>query len=156
MTVDVWSTGEYPANVLSNFYPNEFVFDGVRCASAEGLLQSLKTKNVILQQKICGCSGKEAKFFFRHRYQNFRWKLTGRLYWKGKAINRFGDEYQRFLDSVYDALCENEDFRNALVDSNGATLTHQFGKKDARKTVLTEYEFVSRLERCRQKTTGKM
>ena len=48
MTIDIWSGGTYPANVLSNFYPNAFVFDGVECSSMEGLLQSLKTKNVAL------------------------------------------------------------------------------------------------------------
>ena len=44
-TIDIHSKGDYPANVLSNFYPNEFELDGVRCASMEGFLQSLKFKN---------------------------------------------------------------------------------------------------------------
>ena len=30
---------------LSNFAPNAFVFDGVACASLEGLLQSLKVQD---------------------------------------------------------------------------------------------------------------
>lgn len=28
--VDIWSTKPYPANVLSNFYPNAFEIDGVK------------------------------------------------------------------------------------------------------------------------------
>ena len=151
MNVDILSSAAYPSNVLSNFYSNEFVFDGVRCASMEGLLQSLKTKNPQLQQKVCTCCGKEAKLFFRHRFQNVRWKLTGKLYWKGKAMDRYSDEYQRFLDSAYEALCSNATFIKALKSSEGAVLTHEIGKKDTRKTILTEYEFISRLQKCRDK-----
>lgn len=133
MTIDVLSSGDYPANVLSNFYPNEFVFDGVRCASMESMLQSLKTKNIALQRKVCGCSGKTAKLFFQHRFQNIRWKITGRLYWKAQIIDRYSDEYQRFLDVAYDSLSENEIFCNALIVTDGAELTHKIGKRNMRK-----------------------
>ena len=44
--VDIWSKSPYPANVLSNLHDNEFYFDGVKCGSMEGFLQSLKQKNV--------------------------------------------------------------------------------------------------------------
>lgn len=148
--IDIYSTGEYPANVLSNFYPNSFVFDGVNCASMEGLLQSLKTQNVQLQKQVCGLSGKQAKFAFRHKFQNIRWKLTGKLYWKGKAMGRQSDEYQIFLDNAYRALCANETFSAALKSADGAKLTHTIGKQDTRKTILTEYEFLTRLKMCRR------
>lgn len=69
MTIDVFSSGAYPANVLSNFYPNAFVFDGVPCASMEGLLQSLKTKDPTLQRKVCGSVGKEAKLFLITKFK---------------------------------------------------------------------------------------
>lgn len=151
MTIDIRSSGAYPANVLSNFYPNEFVFDGVKCASMEGLLQSLKTKNIKLQQKVCSCSGRSAKFFFRHKFQNLRWKLTGQLYWKGRLINRYSDEYQYFLASAYEAMTKNKIFVDALINTNGAMLTHQLGRKDPRKTILTEYEFIFHLQRCRDR-----
>lgn len=151
--LDIYSTGEYPANVLSNFYPNEFILDGVACASMEGLLQSLKTKNVALQRKICGLSGKEAKLAFRHKIQNLRWKLTGRLYWNGTVLRRHSDEYQQFLDRAYAALCTNGTFTEALMASKGATLIHSIGNHNTRKTVLTEYELVTRLARCRSSLT---
>lgn len=150
--IDIYSTGEYPANVLSNFYPNGFVFDGVACASMEGLLQSLKTKNAALQEKVCALSGKQAKFAFRHKFQNVRWKLTGKLYWKGCPIDRHSDGYQVFLDNAYLALSGNDIFAAALKSTCGATLTHKIGKRDRRKTILTEYEFLSRLKMCRQLT----
>jgi hypothetical protein len=75
---------------------------------------------------------------------------TGKLYWKGKSINRYGDKYQCFLDTIYDSICSNVFFREALINTNGAELTYKFGEKDTRKTILIEYEFVSRLLRCRE------
>ena len=149
-SLDIHSKGAYPANVLSNFHESAFVFDGVPCASMEGLLQSLKTRNVTLQRKICGYSGKKAKTVFCHRWQNWAWKLTGKLYWKGQPMKRSADEYQRFLDSAYDALLTNELFAKALLDSGDRNLTHTIGKRDTGRTILTEYELVSRLNRCRQ------
>ena len=148
--LDIHSGGCYPANVLSNFYENAFVLDGVACASMEGLLQSLKTRNVALQRTVCGYSGRKAKMVFHRRWQNVAWKLTGTLYWQGTPMKRSSDDYQRFLDRAYRAMLHNEMFADALRDSAGMALTHHIGKQDTRKTILTEYELVSRLERCRQ------
>ena len=86
MTIDIISKGEYPANVLSNFHPRPFVLDGVECASAEGFLQSLKTRDTVRQREVCGLCGKQAKNYFRHSWEGVRWKLTGVLYWQGRRI----------------------------------------------------------------------
>ena len=59
--IDIYSKGDYPANVLSNFYPNEFVIDGVRCGGMEGFLQSLKFRRKGRQEAVAALSGKEAK-----------------------------------------------------------------------------------------------
>ena len=148
----VKGSGAYPANVLSNFYPHAFVLDGVACASMEGLLQSLKTKNTELQKRICGLSGLEAKKIFYRKIQNLRWKITGTLYWQGKPMRRGSDEYQRFLDRAYEEIyAGNPKFAEALIASEGKKLIHTVGKSDSRKTVLTEYEFLSRLERLRER-----
>ena len=148
--IDIYSKAEYPANVLSNFADNSFWIDGVFCSSMEGFLQSLKVRNIRRQKRIClfiGIDAKKAPFW----YENIRWKLTGTLYWKGEAINRFSDKYQRLLDKAYDQLFKNEKFRKALLDSSGYNLRHSIGKHNARKTVLTEYEFITRLNRFRAK-----
>lgn len=148
--LDVKGSGDYPANVLSNFHKNAFVLDGVACASMEGLLQSLKTKNRNLQKQICLLSGSEAKKFFYRKIQNLRWKITGVLYWQGKPMRRRSDEYQRFLDRAYEELyANNPQFAEALIACESKKLIHTVGKSDSRKTVLTEYEFLSRLERLR-------
>ncbi len=149
--IDILSTGEYPSCALSNFYPHSFVLDGIKCASVEGFLQSLKTKNKVLQKYVCSLSGKEAKLFFRHKPQSILWKLTGNLYWRGKIIKRTHDDYQLLLDKAYDALMENENFVQALVACGDAELTHSIGKKDERQTILTEYEFISRICECRNR-----
>lgn len=152
--IDIYSKGEYPSNVLSNFYKNSFVIDGICCASMEGFLQSLKVKSPDRQRRIrllCGIEAKKAPYW----YENIRWKLTGTLYWKGNAINRFSDEYQRLLDEAYFCLYKNENFRTALADSIGYKLCHSIGKHSAKKTVLTEYEFISRLNKLREIQCGE-
>jgi hypothetical protein len=106
--LDIKGTGKEEQKSLSNFQNYGFVLDGVPCASMEGLLQSLKTKNIALQKEICSRSGLEAKRSFEKKWQNARWKLTGILYWQGKPIRRRSDEYQYFLDRAYDALLRYE------------------------------------------------
>jgi predicted NAD-dependent protein-ADP-ribosyltransferase YbiA (DUF1768 family) len=59
--IDIYSKGEYPANVLSNFYPNGFEIDGIRCRSMEGFLQSLKYSSLRRQIEVCALPGKLAK-----------------------------------------------------------------------------------------------
>ena len=80
------------------------------------------------------------------------------LWWKGKAMNRHGLEYQIKLDLAFESLAQNPDFIKALLATGNATLTHSLGKSNPHDTVLTEREFCSRLEKIRsrlQKKGGK-
>ena len=149
--VDIYSKAEYPACALSNFAEHEFYIDNVKCSSMEGFLQSLKFKSGKKQKQVCLLSGKEAKNSTRLTFAQLKWRTTHNLYWQGKRINRFSDEYQILLDRAYKELSKNIGFQKALKDSLSYTLTHSIGKVDTRKTVLTEYEFVSRLNRIRNK-----
>lgn len=149
--LDIHSKGEYPGNALSNFYPHRFIFDGVECASMEGFLQSLKTKNIKRQRIVCQLCGVTAKKRFSHRPQNLIWKLTGNLYWQGRKIKRDSLEYQSLIDSAYEAMMSSESFVQALKASKGYELRHSIGHHDIRKTVLTEEEFIQRLNGCRKK-----
>ena len=45
--MDIGSGNGYPSSALSNFAPHEFELDGVKCASMEGFLQSLKFKSYL-------------------------------------------------------------------------------------------------------------
>jgi len=44
LMIDISSKCEYPANVLSNFYPNEFEIDGVKCRSMESFCEVAKAQ----------------------------------------------------------------------------------------------------------------
>ena len=149
LVIDIHSKGKYPSCALSNFAEHEFYIDNIKCSSMEDFLQSLKFKSIKKQQQVCLLPGKDAKNSTRYTIAQLRWRITHNLYWKGKRISRFSDEYQKLLDKAYEALSQISDFEKALKDSSSYTLTYSIGKTDVRKTVLTEYEFISRLERMR-------
>lgn len=149
--IDIHSKGEYPSCSLSNFAEYEFYLDNVKCLSMEGFLQSLKFRNTKKQKQVCLLAGKEAKNSTRYTTAQLRWRISHNLYWQGRRINRFSDEYQKLIDRAYDMLSQNEDFQKALKDTSSCKLTHSVGKRDMRKTVLTEYELISRVERIRKK-----
>ncbi len=146
--IDIHSKGTYPSNALSNFAAYDFMIDNVECYSMEGFLQSLKYRNCKRQRAVCRLSGKDAKQS-AGRLRNFRWKLTQRLYWQGKAYRRDSEEYQRLITYAYDALSENHAFQDALCASGNEALCHSIGGRDMRKTVLTEQEFIGQLYRLR-------
>ena len=147
--IDIHSKGDYPSCALSNFTEHEFYIDNVKCSSMEGFLQSLKFRSINKQKQVCLLAGKEAKNSTRHTVVQLRWRITHNLYWQGERINRFSDEYQKLLDRAYKELSKNTDFTRALKETDEKELVHSIGKNDARKTVLTEYEFISRLNRIR-------
>lgn len=145
--MDISSGAGYPAANLSNFHPHSFVFDGVECASMEGLLQSFKCPHQHIQIEICKLVGRAAKF----KGKKYKWFKTQELYWKGVTYKRDSEEYQQLLDRAFDALNANELFKKALKSTNSSTLTHSIGKNKINLTVLTENEFISRLTQLRNK-----
>lgn len=148
--MDIYSKGKYPSNSLSNFAPHGFELDGVKCASMEGFLQSLKFSNPDMQEYVCTLAGAAAKAKGAKKV----WWRDRILYWRGKPIERDGKEYQELLDRAYDALGENASFRRALLSTQNAVLTHSMGKKKKSETILTEQEFCSRLMKLREKIRG--
>jgi predicted NAD-dependent protein-ADP-ribosyltransferase YbiA (DUF1768 family) len=140
--MDVGSKKGYPASAVSNFPAHPFTLDGVDIASMEGLLQALKNKNPEMQKAICQLSGMKAK----RKGFGKKWWRDGKLYWQGREMDRYGKEYQEFLDRAYLALyTQNEGARKALLATGNAVLTHSVGKNDPTRTVLTVQEFCSRL-----------
>lgn len=149
--MDIGSGKGYPSSALSNFAPHPFVFDGVECASMEGLLQSFKFKAPETQEQVCSLVGIAAK----RRGQFKDWASTQTLWWKGKSFKRSSQEYQDLLDRAYESLAKNEGFQKALLATRKAVLTHNIGKRDRSKTVLTRQEFCSRLMRIRDELQDK-
>jgi predicted NAD-dependent protein-ADP-ribosyltransferase YbiA (DUF1768 family) len=149
--IDIYSKGEYPANVLSNFYPNEFVLDGVKCASMEGFLQSLKFKNTAKQRAVAALVGKDAK---KLGGRKFLWKITGNIYWNGTKLKRESIPYLTLVTRAYAELArQSKEFRLALMSTVGTKLTHKIGKHDTKKTILTEEEFIYCLDLLREDTS---
>lgn len=109
----------------------------------EGFLQALKFKTPEIQRKVCKLSGFKAKK--KGKTRNWFWQAHQILWWSGCEYQRSGPEYQRLLDKAFDALFLSRNFRRALKRTGRQVLTHKVGHGDARKTVLTEEEFRSRL-----------
>lgn len=145
--MDIKSGCGYPASALSNFAPHAFVFDGVHCASMEGLLQAFKFEKEHIQVEVCKLVGLAAK----RRGKSKKWFTNQTLYWKGVAYKRDSKEYQDLLDRAYQALCDqNEGFRKALLATHNAVLQHSIGRSKQSETVLTKTEFCSRLMNLRR------
>lgn len=147
--IDIYSKGEYPGNVLSNFTRCLFYLDGAKICSIEGFLQSLKTNRIDVQLKTCTCANAKAKRMGTW-LNNFHDRKT--VYWQGQAIDRFSEDYQTLLKRAYDARFETDkSFRDALQSSLGYKLIHSIGKQDPKTTILTVEEFISNLERLRKR-----
>lgn len=144
--MDIGSGNGFPSAALSNFAPHPFIIDGVLCNSMEGFLQSLKFKDIQMQEHVCLLVGKAAKFKGKKK----KWWRTQTLWWRGKEIKRESEEYQILLDRAFNALSKNESFKKALLATGNATFTHSMGKNDKTKTVLTSQEFCSRLYKIRE------
>lgn len=136
----------YPSNALSNFAPHPFEIDGVKCNSMEGFLQSLKFKDINMQEYVCTLVGKAAKFKGKPK----KWWLEQKLHWRGQDIDRHSQEYQDLLDRAYMELAKNSGFRKALLATGESNITHSMGKNDPTHTILTEKEFCSRLLKIRK------
>lgn len=152
--LDVGSKSDYPAGDLSNFSAFNFCIDEIECCSMEGFLQSLKFDKSHIQVEVCKLSGIKAKH--RGKDRNNAWKLKRGLWWKGEFIQRTSQEYQRLLDRAYIELAKNnENFRQALIDTKDLILTHHIGKNEILETVLTQKEFCARLMKLRKLINNK-
>ena len=136
-TLDIRSNGLHPSNVLSNVCSNGFRLDGMVCGSMEGFLQSLKRKELDKQRQICNMKGGNAR-----KMSVTSWQTDQIVWWKGQAIDRQSEEYQRLIRRAYQAMFEHsERFRAALMQTRGITLVHTSGEPSSYKTILTPSEF---------------
>ena len=130
---------------MSNVCSNGFRFDGMLCGSMEGFLQSLKRKEPDKQRQICSMKGGNAR-----KMSVTSWQTDQIIWWKGKAIDRQGEEFQQLLRRAYLAMFEqNERFRAALMQTRGITLTHSSGETSSYRTILTTAEYCSILTELR-------
>jgi predicted NAD-dependent protein-ADP-ribosyltransferase YbiA (DUF1768 family) len=143
--IDIVTGCGYPGDKLSNFEAYEFEIDEITCYSMEGFLQSLKFNDPEKQKEICLLIGKKAKFKGKKK----KWWINQTLFWKGKEINRHGEEYQALVAKAFSQLAKNERFKRVLLDTKNEEIKHSEGKKDPTKTILTEDEFCFHLMNVR-------
>lgn len=151
--MDIGSNNKGVAGRLSNFTPRKFVFDGVKCNSMEGLLQSFKFDKPHIQKEVCKLTGFAAKR--KGSKRNKAWKKTQTLWWKGIPYKRNSKEYQTLLDNAFLALYKNRKFKKDLIKTKSANLTHSIGKNKKADTVLTTQEFCKRLTNLRNLNVNK-
>jgi hypothetical protein len=144
--MDIGSGKGYPSASLSNFSPHQFIIHGVLCASMEGFLQSLKFKSVDMQAEVCKMVGIKAK----RKGSKKKWWRDQKLYWQGTELDRQSKDYQQLIEHAFDRLAMNKKFQKAILASRNAVYSHSIGKNDPKKTVLTEREFISNLNRVRE------
>ena len=146
-TLDICSSGLYPANVLSNMAHKPFVFENVECSSIEGFLQSLKVKDFEKQKEICKMLGGSAK---KSSKKNSDWLKTQVLYWQGIEYNRQSDKFFNLIKRAFESCYnQNEIFQKALASTKGIKLTHSMGQNDKTKTIFTTDEFIKILNELR-------
>ena len=146
--MDISSRNSGAAGKLSNFTPRPFMFRGVECNSMEGLLQSLKFKDPLIQKQVCSLVGLKAK----KRGSKKNWQTSQILWWQGQPIKRNSTEYQKLLDEAFETLyTTNTKAKKTLLSTGNANLTHAMGRNKVNETVLTKQEFCSRLMKIRAK-----
>lgn len=145
--IDIGSENSDIEKKLSNFSEFHFIFDGVKCQSMEGLLQSFKFPDVEKQKRVCSLVGKKAKFKGKKK----KWYLDHKLYWKEQVYDRFSFEYQELLDKAFSNLYhQNKDYKELILSTGEQLLIHSIGKNDPKHTILTEEEFCSRIDKLRK------
>ncbi len=137
------------ASCPSNLTPRSFIFDGIECASPEGVLQAFKFSNIEVQRQVCLIDGRAAKSAGSSP-DALQWKRAGVLTWQGVNYPRLSRAYQNLLTHLYDAVYEqDESFRNAIAELEFEDICHTTGEADPTETVLTEAEFIHQINRLR-------
>lgn len=130
-------SGAY-SKALSNLFPYEFVFRGKKLKSIEGFFQGIKFKDKKIQDMVFNYSGIPAVSI---KYANdYDWKKTGKVYWQGKEIDRFSDDYKLLIDELYISAIQNQLYRNVLKNCN-KDIIHSMGDENEKDTTFTRYEF---------------
>lgn len=146
LAIDIHSKGKWPSYALSNFYPHEFVFNGVKCGSMEGFLQAIKTADFERQKMVCALSRNDAKM-----RSTDTWKKEQNLFWDGKTYNRHGYRFQFLLRRAYrEMLKQCPKFKEALQATGTKRLYHTIGNPNPHDTIITEKELCDILTELRR------
>ncbi len=134
-------SGPY-AKVLSNLFQYEFEFRGKKLNSIESFFQGIKFKDVEMQNLVFKYHSLNSNYV--KVCSGYDWKETGILYWQGKEINRYSEEYDDLVDELYISAIQNPLYRNVLKTCD-REIIHTMGEKEKNETVFTRYEFEKQL-----------
>ncbi len=145
--MDIGLQAKWPARQLSNFALSPFIYDGVKCASAEGIIQALKRKSPGIQEHGCTLVGLTAKRWGG----NIKWwnrKANEQLYWKDEGFAAHSDRHLEIVEGILRAkFTQHAGSRRALLATNDAKLTHSIGRET--KTTLKASDFCRLLMKIR-------
>jgi len=130
------------AKVLSNLFPYEFEFKDKKMGSIEGFFQGIKFKDINMQNLVIKYSGLDSNYI--KIASDCDWKADGIVYWQGKSINRFSQEYDDIIDELYISAIQNPLYRN-IIKKCDKYILHEIGKAEKEETVFTRYEFEKQL-----------
>lgn len=126
------------AKLLSNFSHFEFTFRGVKLNSLESFFQGIKFEDIDTQNEVFKYSGKEC---FRLKSINpYDWRETGDLFFQGRRVNRFSEEYKDMVIELYFSILNNPLYRLLLLKVD-KPIIHSIGNNNPYETVFTRYEF---------------
>ena len=126
------------SKALSNLFPYEFIFRGKKLKSIENFFQGIKFKDKKIQNMVFEYSGIPAVVI--KCASDYDWKKTGKVYWQGKEIDRFSDEYKLLVDELYICAIQNQLYRNVLRNCE-KDIVHSMGDLEEKETTFTRYEF---------------
>ena len=130
------------AKVLSNLFPYEFKFKGKKLSSIEAFFQGIKFKDLEMQNLVLKYSALNSNYV--KVCSGYDWKETGIVYWQGKEIDRYSQEYDDLIDELYISAIQNPLYRNILKTTD-KEIIHTMGGKEKQDTVFTRYEFEKQL-----------
>ena len=135
------------SKMLSNLYPYDIKFDGRKLRSLEGFFQGIKFKDSKVQKEVLKYFGVNA--LITKGASDYNWKETGIIYWKGKPINRFSEEYDELVKKLYISAIQNKLYRSALKTCP-KKIVHIIGDESKKDSVFTRYEFEYMLNALRE------
>ena len=138
---------DWCARRLSNFSADPFVLDGQRMACVEGFIQGTKfPERHPTRQQAFQSVGVEAKRLGKKAERRLVW-------WKGRAFPYGSSEHHGLIEKAIRAKFEqNSGAMEALLATEGKTLTHNLGHPDPPNTSLPATVFCNILTRIRKET----
>lgn len=128
---------------LSNLFPYSFYFRGYKLNSIETVFQAFKFKNKTEQKYLFSYFGLNSNNI--KACSDYDWKASGKVYFLGKEYDRFGKDYEDFIDELYISAIQNPLYRNALRNVGYKYILHAMGEEDNTKTSFTRQEFEKEL-----------